>query len=389
MVSRRFFIQGAALAGCSLTAHPLMSTASFAQAPGEGRLIVIILRGAMDGLDVVQPLGDPALRDLRKTLSGGEAAGAHDLDGFFAMHAALGPLLPLWQAGELAFTHATSTPYRDKRSHFDGQDLLEAGSGGDISALSRDGWLNRLLTHLPDARAETAYSVGADELRVLTGGAPSLSWAPEAKLRLSPQAATLLGRIYHDDPLFHAAAEEAIAISGGPVSEMMQPKGRAGADIALAQFAAEKLNGATRIAAFSLNGWDTHRGQPAMIGAALGRLSEVILSLKQGLGANWGRTTLLAMTEFGRTARENGTQGTDHGTGGAMVMAGGAIRGGRVYGRWPGLTDLYAGRDLMPTSDLRSWAAWSMRALYGVERNALETSVFPGLDLGDDPKFML
>jgi uncharacterized protein (DUF1501 family) len=395
--SRRFFLRGAAVLGCSAAAHPFMNSMTFASAPGEGRLVVIILRGAMDGLDVVQPLGDNSLRQHRKILSGGKAAGAHDLNGFFAAHKNLGPLMPLWAAGELAFVHATSTPYRDKRSHFDGQDLLEAGTGGDVDAsLMKVGWLNRLLQELPGSKAETAFSVGLDDMRILAGPAPALSWAPAAKLRISSQAELLLGHIYHDDPLFRGAVEDALQISnGGGAAEMsagMTPDaGKPSSVREMAYFAADQLNGETRIATFSLTGWDTHRGQPGAIGASLNRLSEAILGLRERLGENWSRTTVMAMTEFGRTVRENGTQGTDHGTGGAMVLAGGAIRGAKVYGGWPGLGegDLYDDRDLMPLTDVRAWAAWAMRAQFGVERSVLERSIFPGLDLGDDPKFML
>lgn len=411
-LSRRLFLKSASVLGCSAAAHPFMNSMTFASAPGEGRLVVIILRGAMDGLDVVQPLGDKALALHRKVLSGGEAAGAHDLTGFFAAHKALGPLMPLWAEGELGFVHATSTPYRDKRSHFDGQDLLEAGTGGDVDpSLMKVGWLNCLLQELPDARADTAFAVGLDEMRILAGPAAAMSWAPEAKLRISSQAELLLSHIYHDDDLFRDAAEEAMAISSAgadpatmdaaaldEAGDMMagptatpEAEGKISPTREMAYFAADRLNGDTRIATFSLNGWDTHRGQPAGLGGSLNRLAEAILGLKERLGANWSKTTVLAMTEFGRTVRENGTQGTDHGTGGAMLMAGGAIRGQKIYGGWPGLGegDLYDGRDLMPLTDVRSWAAWTMRAQFGIERSTLERSIFPGLDMGDDPKFML
>jgi uncharacterized protein (DUF1501 family) len=393
MLNRRFFLQGSALLACSAAAHPFMNSVTLAATPGEARLVVIILRGAMDGLDVVQPYGDKNLAGLRQTISRGPAAGALDLDGFFAAHASLAPLMPLWSAGELGFAHAVSTPYRDKRSHFDGQDLLEAGTGMDVPAeFRRDGWLNRLLQQLPDARAETAFSVGEKELLVLAGSAPALSWSPKASLKVSSQGQRLLESVYHDDPLFREAMAAAGEISGGEMGAPMEvEKGATGAAKALAQFAADRMNEETRIAAFSLNGWDTHRSQSGLLKGPLERLAEMILTLKSGLGANWGQTTVLAMTEFGRTARENGTGGTDHGTGGAMLLAGGAIRGGRVYGTWPGLGegDLYAGRDLKPTADVRNYAAWAMRGMFGLESGTLERAVFPGLDLGRDPGMLL
>ncbi|WP_299840053.1 DUF1501 domain-containing protein [uncultured Paracoccus sp.] len=388
MLSRRLFLKSTALIGCSAAAHPLLSSMSFAAAPGENRLVVIILRGAMDGLDVLQPYGDPELARLRPTLAMGPAKGALDLDGFYALHPGLSALYPLWQAGELGFVPAVSTPYRDKRSHFDGQDLLEAGTGNDLPVRFRQGgWLNRLLQAMPGAISETAYSVGVEEMLILSGKAPARSWAPDAELELSPQAQLLLDHVYHEDALFRDAAAEANQIA----ADTMQPERRSRADAAgLGRFAATRLNGETRIASFSVAGWDSHANQPAVIGKAMTRLSDAILALREGLGANWGRTTVLAMTEFGRTARQNGSNGTDHGTGGAMLMAGGAIRGGRVIGDWPGLGegDLYAGRDLMPLRDVRAHAAWAMAGLYGIPRNQLETSIFPGLDMGDDPRIL-
>lgn len=407
MLTRRFFLQGAMVAGCSAAAHPLMNTVTFAAVPGDRRLVVIILRGGMDGLGIVQPYGDPRLAGLRPGFAIGPQAGAADLDGFFALHPLLVPaLMPMWAAGELGFAHAVSTPYRDKRSHFDGQDMLEAGTGMDVpGAMIRDGWLNRLLQTLPGATAETAYSVGEEELRLLSGAAPTMSWTPEAWLGLSSQGRRLLETIYHDDPLFRDAAADALVMTAaeagtGDMAEedlsetRRRPKKpevtkEPGRD-PLAAFAAARLRGAARIAAFSLNGWDTHRGQENALRRPANQLAAMLTTLKAELGPVWGQTLVLAMTEFGRTARQNGTAGTDHGTGGAMVMAGGALKGGKVYGRWPGLAeaDLYAGRDLMPTADLRAYGAWALAGLFGTPREMLERSIFPGLDMGADPRFL-
>ena len=386
-LDRRLFLKSAALLGCSAAAHPLMSSVTFAALPGENRLVVIILRGAMDGLDAIQPYGDPMLRRLRRDLSAGPENGALDLDGFYALHPRLSPLLPLWQRGELAFAHAVSTPYRDKRSHFDGQDVLEAGTGNDLPVDRRvGGWLNRLLQAMPGATAETAYSVGIEQMRILAGEAAHLSWAPRASLSLSPQAEMLLEHVYHDDPLFRDAARDAVQI-GAATPQAGKLQGPTADAEALGAFAASRLNAASRIAAFSIAGWDSHANQAGVLGRALDRLAAAILALRDGLGPNWGRTTVLAMTEFGRTVRENGTAGTDHGTGGALLMAGGAIRGGRAFGDWPGLGEgqLYADRDLLPTRDIRAYAGWAMHGLFGLERGLLERTVFPGLDLGGDP----
>jgi uncharacterized protein (DUF1501 family) len=379
-MERRVFLKSLGVLGCSAAAHPWLTTLTLAQgapAMGDNRLVVIILRGAMDGLDVVQPRGDAGFGVARPGIS----AKATDLDGFFALTEHLSGLMPLWQAGELAFVHATSTPYRDKRSHFDGQDFLEAGTGMDAApGAARDGWLNRLLQAVPGIRSETAYAVGREALPILGGAAAVRNWAPDQKLVLSAPGRLLLDHVYHDDPLFRDTVEEAFALT----SDGAMPEG---GDM-IADFAAEQLRGDTRIAAFSQTGWDTHKGQARAIAKPLAQLQRTILRMKEQLGAVvWGRTTLLAMTEFGRTVRENGTGGTDHGTGGVMLVAGGAVRGGRVMGRWPGLAeaDLYDRRDLMPTTDVRAWAAHALRGMYGLDRGVLERAVFPGLDMGDDP----
>ena len=401
---RRFLIQGTAL-GCSLAANPFVTPITFASAPWDTRLVVIILRGAMDGLDVVQPYGDRNYATLRPDLPGGEAGGGFDLDGFYSLNRNLAPLEPLWQAGGLGFAHAVSTPYRNKRSHFDGQDILEAGTGMDVGiGAMRDGWLNRMLTQVPGVEAQTAYAVGREDMILLNGHATVQSWSPETRLDLTTQGKRLLEAIYHDDPVFQSAGNMATdmvellgmtsADDGGDNADMTGDamasmlKGRAsGRAAALAKFAADRLNEETRIAAFSINGWDTHRSQNNGLKAALGELSDAILTLRETLGSNWTKTAVVAMTEFGRTAHQNGSNGTDHGTGGAMLLAGGAIRGGQVYGDWPGLGagQLYQGRDLMPTRDVRAYPAWLMRGLFGLSADTIERVVFPGLCLTSAP----
>lgn len=406
--NRRTFLTRSLALGCSAAASPLITPMAFAAAPWDTRLVVIILRGGMDGLDVVQPYGDKGLAALRPGLGFGEAAGASDLDGFYALHPGLADLMPLWQKGELGFAHAVSTPYRDKRSHFDGQDLLEAGTAPGVDGVSiRDGWLNRMLQAVPGVEAQTAYAIGREDLLLLSGQAPVANWAPDTDLALSPQAERLLQVVYEGRPLFEASIREAIALTSAldqealeaedpdadiaAMQEMVQAGGRGKGHLQIAEFAVERLRQETRVAAFSLNGWDTHGNQARGLKTALGRLSETILALKLGLGPVWGKTAVLAMTEFGRTARENGSKGTDHGTGGAMLLAGGAVRGGKVYGNWPGLrdSDLYKQRDLMPTADVRAYAAAAIEGLVGLDRGVLETAVFPGLDMGAVPRVIL
>lgn len=316
------------------------------------------------------------------------ASGAEDLDGFFVLHPALKPLMPMWRAGELGFAHAVATPYRGKRSHFDGQDFLENGGSATDGSMTpgADGWLNRLLGLVGTNDAQLAFSVGREQLRLLSGDAAHSSWSPEARLGMSPQGELLLDRIYRTDPLFAGAAAQAIQMAEEGDGKYMSPAKAARAE-ALARFAASRLNAETRIAAFSLAGFDTHRNQPAVLRRSLSELASAISTLKSELGTNWSRTAVLALTEFGRTARMNGTGGTDHGTGGLLVYAGGAVRGGQVLGRWPGLeeADLYQRRDLMPTDDLRRYAGWALRDLFGAPLSGIETTVFPGLTLDANP----
>jgi len=357
------------LLGCSAAASPFMTPVALADGPWDNRLIVIILRGAMDGLDVIRPVFDPLYAGLRPTLSGGGLP-----VGDWALHPALAPLLPLWQEGEFGAVHAVSTPYRDKRSHFDGQDILEAGGDRD------DGWLNRMIGLTPGMAAEVAYAVGRERMLVMDGAAPVSRWSPDVRLRVSPQAERLIQLVHEGDALFEAASEDALRIAGQVDRLSGGPE-----HTRLAEFVVQRMRAQTRIASFSIGGWDTHGGQARGIARALGRLSEIVLSLRDGLGPVWGQTGVLCLTEFGRTARENGTGGTDHGTGGAALYFGGALNGGRVLGNWPGLADLYAGRDLMPVRDVRSYAGWALRGLFGSSVSDLEGTVFPGAEMGSDP----
>ncbi|MFV0411628.1 MAG: DUF1501 domain-containing protein [Paracoccus sp. (in: a-proteobacteria)] len=388
LIDRRRFLNAALGGACSLAAMPGLTRMSFASAPGERRFVAIVLRGAMDGLDVVQPYGDPMLRQVRKTLSAGPEAGALDLDGFYALHPMLAPLLPMWQAGELGVAQAVSTPYRDKRSHFDGQDILEAGTNDKPEAgPSASGWLNRMLPMIPGAVFETGFAVGSDELTILNGPNQHAQWAPDSLLSLSPQAQILLQDLYESDPPFHEASEAAIRLSARGDTAMSPEAEALRGPASLASFAAVRLNGDTRIAAFSMSGWDTHRSQLKVIGQPMVQLAETLEVLKRDLGRNWDNTVVMAMTEFGRTVRENGTAGTDHGTGGLLVMAGGAVRGRQVFGKWPGLDegDLYAGRDLMPTADVRAYAGAALSGLFGVPQSGLESTIFPGLQIDEMP----
>jgi uncharacterized protein (DUF1501 family) len=378
-LSRRALLAGGLAGACCLAASPLVTPMVLASAPGDNRLVVIVLRGGMDGIAAFPPLGDPALAALRPKLA---QAGVTELDDRFGMHPALAPLLPFWRRGQLAVAQAVATPYRDKRSHFDGQDLLEAGVA-DAGAV-RDGWLNRALTLIPGARAETALSVGRESMLLLRGEAAARAWFPGDRLTLRNDHRGLLDRLYAGDPLFLRAfrgAEELSALAAGAAEDGADP---------IARFAGERLAAEARIAAFSIGGWDTHVAQRNAIAGPLERLARAITTLEASLGPAWERTLVIAMTEFGRTARENGTGGTDHGTGGAALLAGGALAGGRVYGDWPGLGEgeLYEGRDLMPTVDVRHFPAMALSGLFGLGARQVAETVFPGLDMGGGPAFL-
>lgn len=380
-LSRRKFLGTA----CSAAASPLMTPVVFAAAPGDNRLVMIVLRGAMDGIGAVMPHGDPAYRQLRPKLARQTANGMSDLDGFWGLNKAFAPLMPLWRAGELGFVQAVSTPYRNKRSHFDGQDFLENGGSDTSGQLTRgrDGWLNRALAHIPGAHADYAMAVGRSRLLLLEGQARSGSWSPTTDLSLINDERGLLSLLYSGDPVFAEAMNAAGRLSESTSSgQTKQESGQT-----LAAFAADMLNARSRIAAFSIGGWDTHRNQPAAMGRAARSFNDAVLTLKKKLGRNWDRTTVIAVTEFGRTARENGSLGTDHGTGGMMILAGGAVRGGRILGRWPGLDEgnLYQNRDVLPTDDVRRYAGWALRGLFGVSSSVIARDIFPGLDMGGDP----
>lgn len=381
LISRRAF-----LIGCGAAASPLMTPITLAAATGENRLVVILLRGAMDGLDVVRPMGDPDYAALRPTLLK-DAGASVPLDGFFALHPALAPLHPLWGAGEFAFAHAVALPYRGGRSHFVGQDALENGSGDLNGAVSpaRDGWLNRALGLIPGAEARTGVSIGQEPLMILDGAAQTAHWYPSDDSQLSAQGRLLLSQLHGADPLTARVFAEAMELS--VLTEDQRIPREAQAHAMLGKYVAEQLHGPARIAAFSLGGWDTHQRQSVTLTERLASLAATILAVREGLGRAWDTTLVLTLTEFGRTARENGSGGTDHGTGGVMLAAGGALRGGKAFGRWPGLgaADLLAERDLRPTDDLRRYPAHALRAMFGLEAAALEQVVFPGLDLDKDP----
>lgn len=379
MLSRRFFLGTLAAAGAT-TAMPLRL--AFAKAPGEARFVLVILRGGLDGLSALPPVGDPDYERRRDNLALSKRE-ILPLDGFFGLHPALTTFAQLYDKGELLPIHAVATPYRD-RSHFDAQDLLE--NGGAAPRLQGDGWLGRTLASL--GGQWSGLGVGQDLPLVLQGQANTTTWAPSALPGADTAFLARVADLYAPDPLLGPALTaglKANALAGEVLDPGMGSGGGAKrAEAAMAEGAGRLIAApdGPRIAVLELGGWDTHANQGTTSGRltlALRGLDAGLAALIRGLGPAWSRTAVAIVTEFGRTVEPNGTEGTDHGTGTAAFLAGGAIAGGRVLADWPGLSKsaLYEGRDLKPTTDLRSVFKGLLAAQFGLSNQALDREIFP------------
>ena len=358
---------------------------ALAAAPTDRRLVVVLLRGALDGMAAVVPYGDPDLVRLRPGLVGaapGQPGGVLDLGGFYGLHPALAGLHAMYAAGEMLAVHAVAGPYRS-RSHFDAQDFLESGADTRLSS----GWLNRAVDALPGHRANEALAVGVQVPLLLRGPAAVGSYAPPALQGPSPDLYARIAELSGDDALIGPVVAEGLRDRGfsGGVLQGPSPGAAQGGDrnafAALAGAAGRLLAAADgpRVAALEAGGWDTHAAQAQRLDAPLRQLDSGLAALKAGLGGAWAQTAVLVMTEFGRTARANGTGGTDHGTAGAAFVLGGAVAGGRIAGTWPGLGagKLFEDRDLDPTTDLRAVAMGLLGTHLGVPAAAMG-GVFPG-----------
>ncbi|HEY6454431.1 MAG TPA: DUF1501 domain-containing protein [Steroidobacteraceae bacterium] len=381
---RRRFLQGAALAAGGAV---LNTRLSFAGMGGDSRLVVVIMRGAVDGLAVVPPYGDPAYTRLRGRLAIG-APGATDgvlrLDNLFGLHPQLTFLHESFAAGELAVFHAVATPYRD-RSHFDGQDVLE--SGVLVPHSSQTGWLNRALATQSKAAVggERGVALGSNIPLMMRGPAPVASWAPTKLAELDEDTLQRIADLYAHDPMLAprlAAAQTANAMALGDAQGTMGGAGGNRYEEVIRATAGFLANDSgPRVAVFDTTGWDTHAnegGARGQLGTRLGALDAALRSLKTQLGPTWRNTAVLAVTEFGRTAAVNGTGGSDHGTGTAALLLGGAVHGGGVICDWPGLSaaNLYQQRDVAPTLDMRALLKGTLVDHMGVAPGALDT-VFP------------
>ncbi|MGE6741865.1 DUF1501 domain-containing protein [Allorhizobium pseudoryzae] len=372
-MTRRVFL------GAAATTLPLISRPVFAAVPGDNRLVVLLLRGGMDGLSLVQPLEDPSLEALRPDLALTLGDGLMDLDGAFGLHPAARPLLSLWQARELAFVHATASPYRSVTpQHFEAQDMLEAGEARGSTLPT--GWLNRALSSIPRAGARKADNLDGLQGLLLSGPNDGMVTSHPQIPPLGVDEIALLAQLYHSDPGFQEALRD------------VRPAQQTDDWVAgVMGMVAERLSADARLASLSLPGFDTHADQAVLLPTPISQLSTAIVALRNALApAVWASTVVLAITEFGRTVAQNAGGGTDHGTASVALVAGGTIAGGRILGNWPGLSpdQLYAGRDLMPTSDVRALAAALLHRQFDISLTNLGTRVFPGLDLGAGSDFL-
>lgn len=393
-MKRRTLIKSLAAAPVALSFPGRLAVAKSA---AENRLIVVILRGGMDGLAAVPPVGDPAYGRGRDRLAVPEAD-TLALDGGFALHPGLANLHGFYQAREAVILHAVATPYRE-RSHFDGQDLLENGTASPKGA--RDGWLARALDQMPGApfgEGEAGVALARSMPLILRGSKAASSWAPSAIPSPDADFLTRVAGLYETDALLAGALTKALAtqeMAGAAMADGGRRRPRPGGGNRrvvreVIRTAGALLSSETgpRVGVIEVGGWDTHAGQ----GAAEGRLANQLAlldaglaELKTALGRVWETTAIAIVTEFGRTAAGNGSGGTDHGTASAAFVVGGAVNGGRVIADWPGLRagDLLEGRDLRPTLDMRRLFKGLLHDHLKIPERSLSATVFP--DSGDKP----
>ena len=383
---RSWLLGGAAFAAWAYI--PKFARAADARDP---RLVVIILRGALDGLATIAPIGDPDYAGLHDSIALGKDGpnAAIMLDSFFGLHPSMPQFSRMYRERKAAVVHAVATPYRE-RSHFDGQDTLESGFPGPGRVQS--GWLNRAIAALPRGeRVSSGLAIGPTTPLILRGAAPTVGWSPVNLPNAADDTAARLIELYqHHDPALAMALLQGLQLDklakGTSTGDAMKPA--PGVKISAMQQVARgaaKLMAADdgpRVAALAFDGWDTHAQEGGPVGRLaqlLGGLDGALAEFESGLGAHWRDTVIVVATEFGRTAKINGTSGTDHGTGTVALLAGGAVAGGRVQSEWPGLrpADLYEARDLAPTTDLRAVLKGVLHDHLGLSERVLADSVFP------------
>jgi uncharacterized protein (DUF1501 family) len=377
---RSLMLSGAAFAAWAYL--PKFARAADARDP---RLVVVILRGALDGLATVAPIGDPDYAGLHGSiaLSADGAHAAPMLDSFFAMHPSMPEFTRMYREKKAAVVHAVATSYRE-RSHFDGQDVLESGFAGPGRVQS--GWLNRAIEALPQGqRIMSGLAIGPTTPLILRGAAPTVGWAPVNLPTAADDTAQRLIELYRSrDPALGSALAQGLQLDRIAKGDNMKPDKGITAMQQIARGAAKLMasDDGPRIAALAFDGWDTHAGEGGPVGRLaqlLGGLDSALAEFESGLGAHWRDTVIVVATEFGRTAKINGTDGTDHGTGTVALLAGGAVKGGRVIADWPGLkpANLFEARDLAPTTDLRAILKGVLHDHLGLGERVLADSVFP------------
>jgi uncharacterized protein (DUF1501 family) len=400
--NRRLFLRNGALAVAATTAIPSFLTRAALAAgttPRKQRLVVVFQRGAVDGLNVVVPYREPNYYTMRPTIAIPQDQ-VLDLDGFFGLHPALAALHPLYQQGHLAVVHAAGSP-DSTRSHFDAQDFMESGTPG--LKTTNDGWLNRALVaedkrHRSTHTAFRAVALGAQLPRTLTGSIPALALSNINNFAVGQHgptpspAANAFASIYSDsgDSVLHSTGDQAFAsiqmlraASSTPYKPAAEyPNSEFGNNMRqIAQLLKADLGVETAFT--DVGGWDTHQNQGGVNGALANRLQDFagsIAAFWQDMGDGAENLTLVTLSEFGRTARQNGTGGTDHGHANALFVLGGQVHGGKVYGQWPGLADeqLNEGRDLALTTDFRQVLGEVVAKSMAISN--LDT-VFPGAHL--------
>ena len=367
--SRRRFL--AALGGTAvLTLWPGLSPAA---SGGQTRLVVVLLRGAMDGLHLLPPRDDADYLRARGQLAVRDAL---VLDGSFGLHPKMAFAHALYADKQLLPVVAVAPPYQ-RRSHFDAQDCLENGTASPGGA--RDGWIGRCIQSMAASEGVAIAQVMPLAMR---GSERAEIWSPPLPRDLPDALMQQLQPLYAEDARLAPLFADAMAAASSDMGDTQGKSGRSAFRLPDAMAAAAKrMRGAdaARIAFVEDSGWDTHRGQQLALDRKFSELDAGLRAIRDGLGEEWSRTAVVIVTEFGRTVAANGSGGTDHGVGGVALLAGGAVRGGRVIGDWPGLSAgaLLEGRDLRPTTDMRAMFKGLLAGHLAVPETALETRIFP------------
>ncbi len=388
MLTRRQFLANSAMGAATLLIWPKLT---FAATGSDTRFLFVLLRGGLDGLESVPPYGDPGYQQIRGALALSPSAQkpAHKLDNVFALHPSFDYAAQLYAQGQFMPVVAAAPPYWG-RSHFQAQNCVENGTAKPDGA--QTGWLNRCIACMPGVDGLALAAVMPLTMR---GPAKVETWSPPLPTEVNPILLQRLQPLYAADARLAAPFARAIAQQNdSPVPEnalkpgagtmaMGKPGNKKQGGLPLMMGAAGGFMGKSdgpRVAFVEDDGWDTHANEAAIVTRKIVELDAGLKAFHQAIGPIWNRTIVIVATEFGRTAHINGTGGTDHGTGGSMFLAGGALRGGRVAGNWPGIGagELYQDRDVHATTDFRSVFKGVLAAHLGMPESLLESKVFPG-----------